>query len=79
MEQQQNTSSRKKFVLWGLGIISSVTALKLLFNGKKKKTTVKMLTEDGKLVEVDPDLIKKSGKKISNKEILTWVKNKPTL
>lgn len=78
MEQNQNTTSRKKFFLWGLGIISSITALKLILPKKKETTLVKMLSEDGKLVEVDINKIKKTGEKVSDKEIITWVKNKPT-
>jgi hypothetical protein len=46
MEQDQNTTSRKKFFLWGLGIISSITAIKLILPKKKKTTLVKMLSED---------------------------------
>lgn len=78
MEQNQNTTSRKKFFLWGLGIISSITALKLILPKKKNPTTVKMLSEDGKLVEVDISKIKKTGVKVSDKDVITWVKNKPT-
>lgn len=74
MEQNQNTTSRKKFFLWGLGIISSITALKLILPKKKKPTTVKMLSEDGKLVEVDINQIKKTGVKVSDKDIHTWIK-----
>ena len=78
MEQDQNTTSRKKFFLLGLGIVSSITALKLIFPKKKKNTTVKMLSEDGKLVEVDISKIRKTGVKVSDKDVITWVKNKPT-
>jgi hypothetical protein len=78
MEQYQNTTSRKRFFLWGLGIISSITALKLILPKKKEPTLVKMLSEDGKLVEVDITKIKRTGEKVSDKEISTWVKNKPT-
>jgi hypothetical protein len=35
-----------------------------------------MLTQDGHLVEVDEALIKSTGKKVNNKEIHSWVKNK---
>lgn len=37
--------------------------------------TVKMLTPDGKLVEVDKRLLESAGKrqKVSNKDILDWV------
>ena len=45
-----------------------------LLNSKKEK--VKMLTADGKLVEVDKDVLDAASKqKVSNKEILQWMKN----
>lgn len=78
MEHNQRPSSRRKFVLWGLGIASSLTALKLILPKKKKPASAKMLSEDGKLVEVDLNRIKKTGIKVSDKDVITWVKNKPT-
>lgn len=78
MDQDQKISTRRKFFLWGLGIASSVTALKLILPNKKKPATAKMLSEDGQLVEVDISKIKKTGVKVSDKEVITWVKNKPT-
>ncbi|MFI5222298.1 MAG: hypothetical protein ACHQK8_08235, partial [Bacteroidia bacterium] len=66
---------RKKFMIWGLGVLSSVTILSHLFNKKKKKETVKMLTREGKLVEVDISVLKSKGKKISDDELKTWIKN----
>ena len=79
MDPNQKTSTRRKFFLWGLGIASSVTALRLLMPAKKKPTTAKMLSEDGKLVEIDLSQVKKTGIILSEKEIHTWIKNKPTL
>ena len=75
---QQKKTTRKKFFMWGIGILSSLTAFKLLAPSKKKNKTMKMLTEDGKLVEVDITRIQRTGQKITDKEVLTWVKNKPT-
>jgi len=72
MQDSQKKTSRKKFLLWSTALISSVTAFKI-FGAKKKSTTVRMLTEDGKLVEVDSSLITK-GRKISDKELQDWVK-----
>ena len=41
-----------------------------------KKEKVKMLTADGKLVEVDKDVLDAANKqKVNNKEILQWMKN----
>ena len=77
MEQKQNASTRKKFLLWGLGILSSLSALKYMSSStkKKKKDTVKMLTQDGKLVEIDRDMIPGSKRKITDPELKVWVKN----
>ena len=41
-----------------------------------KKEKVKMLTADGKLVEIDKDVIDAANKqKVNNAEILRWMKN----
>jgi hypothetical protein len=79
MEQKQNPSSRKKFIVWGAAVLTSLTALKI-FSGSKnaspeKSATVKMLTQDGKLVEVDVDKIYcGKRKKISDDQLKKWVK-----
>ena len=74
MEQPTNPPSRKKFIWWGAAALASITAFR--FFGKKKKEkpeTVKMLTEDGRLVEIDKNMLSK-GKKISNEELQQWIK-----
>jgi len=76
MTANKQNSSRRKFIEWGLGALAAFSAIGLFFSQKKKKKTVKMLTQDGRLVEVDEALIKSTGKKINNKEIHSWVKNK---
>ena len=73
MQDSQKKTSRKKFLLWSTALISSVTAFKIFRAKKKTATTVRMLTEDGKLVEVDTSQLTK-GRKISNKELQDWVK-----
>jgi len=75
METENKYPSRKKFILTGVGAVALFGLLKLLF-GKKRNETVKMLTQDGRLVEVNPDVIKKLGKKVSNEEIHHWIKYK---
>jgi hypothetical protein len=80
--QQSANSTRKKFLLWGAAIFSSVTALKFFTGSKKPKPvsagknsgTVKMLTQDGKLVEIDKELLAAGTKKITDKELQGWVK-----
>ncbi|MFN8250330.1 MAG: hypothetical protein U0V75_00515 [Ferruginibacter sp.] len=53
--------------------------LSLFVNGKEKNSAgekVKMLTPDGKLVEVDKSVFEKAEKqKADNKMILDWMKN----
>ena len=75
MESTAKTTSRKKFFLWSVGLLSSITAIRFfLGNGlnKKKKNTVRMLTRDGRLVEIDESLLS-NGKKITDKELQQWV------
>jgi hypothetical protein len=79
MAINRKTPSRKKFLLWSAAILSSLTVFKLIPGIKKKKgdragETVTMLTQDGKLVEVDKKLLASSGKKISDEELQKWVK-----
>ena len=75
MEQSKRPGSRKKFLLWSAAILSAVTVLKFIpGNKEKKKNTVKMLTQDGKLVEVDADkLYCGSRKKITDEQLKNWV------
>jgi hypothetical protein len=43
---------------------------------KPTKEKVKMLTADGKLVEIDKEILEAAAKqKVNNKEILQWMKN----
>ena len=86
METNQKSSSRRKFLWGGLGVLSTLPVLRFIIPKKQTAaipcspaaTTTKMLTEDGKLVEVDITRIKKTGVKVSDKDVITWVKNKPT-
>ena len=54
-----------------------VTTFRFFIPKKKNKTnTVKMLTQDGKLVEVDIAALPSKKKKITNKEMQNWIKIK---
>lgn len=73
----EKQTSRKKFLLWGGAILSTVLASKFIFRSKRKttgETKVKMLTQDGKLVEIDRKFISPAAKKITDKELQSWVK-----
>ena len=76
MQNTSKKSSRKKFLLWTTALISSFTAFRI-FSTKPKKETVKMLAEDGSLVEIDSSLLVSKGRKISDKELQEWIKSKP--
>jgi hypothetical protein len=83
MENNNGTVSRSKFMIWVLGLLASFTALRYLKSFADNKSanqlssnkTVKLLGEDGQLVEVDPALLGRPLKKISTEhEIRTWIK-----
>jgi hypothetical protein len=79
MENENNPVSRKKFVFWSVGVLSVLSAARYFFRSgsKKNTTTVKMLSQDCKLVEVDvTNLACGKRKKISDDELKNWVKNK---
>lgn len=80
---QPTNSSRKKFLIWSAAIVSSVTALNFFSDRKKTENkndenegTVKMLTQDGKLVEVDKKLLASGSNKISDEELQKWISKK---
>jgi hypothetical protein len=85
MQQPDKLSSRKKFLVWGTAVLTSLTAFKLFAGSKKlssfrdeeKKETVKMLTQDGKLVEVNVENLGcGKRKKISDQQLKNWVAKK---
>jgi hypothetical protein len=79
----KETNTRRK-LLAGLGALSLFPILKFGLLAKKKEViscapdaknqTLKMLTQDGRLVEVDMSKIKGTKEKISNKQLQDWVK-----
>jgi hypothetical protein len=74
MQRPTTTSSRKKFLWWGAAALAAISALKIFNRTKKKEAdTVKMLTQDGRLVEIDKTLLA-AGKEISDKELQQWIK-----
>jgi hypothetical protein len=73
--------SRKKFVIWTTGILSAVAALKFFGRSTppKKTKTIKLLTSDGKLVEVEISKLPSKRKRIKDEDIQTWIQRKPSL
>ncbi len=75
----------RRSVLMGIGILSIFSFFTMGFFSKKKniiacaptpdeKKTMKFLTQDGQLVEVDISKINSLKEKASNKEMQQWVK-----
>ena len=82
MEKDKTIPSRRKFVL-GFGVLSLLSAIGLSIAPKKaiiscdpeqKKKTIKMLTQDGKLVEIEEGKLTNQRKKITDEELKSWVK-----
>lgn len=80
--ENKKPSSRKKFLL-GVGVLSVLGAFLRPFQSKKdiiscgptdepKKKV--MLTEDGKLVEIDEKRVTGTGEKITDKGLQSWIK-----
>ena len=71
---KQKLSSRKNFLKLGAALVASASLVKIFsFYRSKKNETIKMLTQDGKLVEIKKDLIASNGKKISNEELQQFI------
>lgn len=82
----KGSPARRRF-LAGIGVLSafSFIAAAIRLPGTRKRNIigcmpenkprmVKMLAEDGSLVEIDADLIKRGGKKVSDAELQRWIK-----
>ena len=73
MTNENKTQGRRKFITWGVASAALLTAAKFILPSKKKPETVKMLTEDGKLVEVAIASLPQKKKKITNGELQNWI------
>lgn len=74
MQQPTDNSSRKKFLWWGAAALAAVGSWKLFGRSKKKDPeTIKMLTQDGRLVEIDKNLLA-AGTKATDKDLQQWIK-----
>ena len=78
MSNEPTVQSRKKFITAGISAAALLTAFRFFILTKKKKNnTIKMLTQDGVLVEVDAEKIIGSRKKqITDNQLKTWVNKK---
>jgi hypothetical protein len=77
MQQEESKIARRRFVgLLGIFSIAGIAGAggKALSKVKPTPKTVKMLTEDGKLVEVEVNALNGKRKRISDEELKTWIK-----
>ena len=65
--------SRKKFLFSGLSL-AAVAAFFKWGNTSEKKKTVKFLTQDGKLVEIDADKLPSSKIVATKEDVQNWIK-----
>ena len=75
MDSENKIQSRKKFISLGIGAAALLTAFRFFIPEKKEKPqTIKMLTQDGKLVEVDAEKIYgEKRKRITDEQLKNWV------
>lgn len=80
---EDDKQKRSYFLKTTIGVIATaglaVVSKKTLQNSGSKK--IKMLTPDGKLVEVDESIVAKAGsnqQRASNKEVQEWMKTSKT-
>lgn len=74
MSTENKKESRRKFLGWGLATAAVLSVAKFVLPSRKEnKKTVKMLTQDGKLVEVDIAALPPQKKKITNQELQNWI------
>jgi len=67
------STNRRDFLKKGFLAAAAATAVPLAAKAEEPGETVKMLTPDGKLVEVNKSVLARAPKKkVSNKEILEW-------
>lgn len=75
MINEESKVARRKFLGWMSFLsLAGVTGGSLLLNKQKDSKTVKMLTQDGKLVEVDASVLTGTRKRITDTEFKSWVK-----
>ncbi len=68
--------TRKSFLFAGLTLTAVTAFLKWGKQPEQPKSTVKFLTQDGKLVEIDSDKLTSAKRSASKEEIQNWIKPK---
>jgi hypothetical protein len=77
MNSDNKIQSRRRFIAFGAVATLSFALFRFFIPHKPEKPkTTKMLTQDGKLVEVELTKLPVKRKRISDGDIHTWVKRK---
>ena len=81
MNNLNKVQTRKKFIGAGITAAAFLTAFRFIMPEKNtpKANTVRMLTQDGKLVEVEVEeknLVSDKRSKITDEELKNWVSKK---
>ena len=80
MDNTHKKQTRKRFIAIGISTAALFTAFRFFIPRKKKKSEkIKMLTQDGRLVEVEVSKLSSKRKKIKDADIHTWVQRKSSL
>lgn len=74
MDTENKNQTRRKFITLGVASAAVIAAVKFFKPSPPKTKTVKMLTQEGKLVEVDIAAIPDKKKKVTNGELQNWIK-----
>lgn len=76
VEKDRIKNGRRRLFYWAAGVLSTLVLWRFHKKVQKENEPVRMLTEDGQLVEVDPRHFSSKGQKIKPNELLTWIKRK---
>lgn len=71
---KKNWLPRRKYLKWLGGSLAGISMASFFFRSKKPKK-VKMLTTDGKLVEIPQDKLPGNRRKATKQEVKTWIWN----
>lgn len=74
-KKDKNKQSKRKFILSAMAVAAFALFWSMFRTKSVHTKKIKLLTADGKLVEVEKNKIKTNSKgRVSNKEILNWMK-----
>jgi len=85
LQAATKTDNSRRKLIKGMGLLSLIPLFRLPFFKKKadiiscapeKTGTMRLLTEDGRLVEVDISKISSNKQKATSKEVMGWIKKK---